>query len=115
LAPVHKLDLHKIYRLRVIGTPPEGITDTAGEYLDGTGTGQPGTDYVTKLTAADLVLNSQIAGDPARLARLRRSVARIEAHERAAFRLPSSVRPFGSRSMTSTVGIAGERRVQYPR
>ena len=84
LAPRRRLDLHRIYRLTVVGTGPRGIADGAGNLLDGGRTGRPGSDYVTSVKAANLVLGSTIPGGPRRLAQLRRTVARIVAHQSAA-------------------------------
>ncbi|MEW4569479.1 choice-of-anchor Q domain-containing protein [Tautonia sp. JC769] len=47
LVPGLRLPLHRAYRLTVIGTPPEGLTSASGAFLDGSGTGRPGSDFVT--------------------------------------------------------------------
>lgn len=49
LTPASRLNLHRPYLLVVNGKPPLGLTDAAGEPLDGAGAGFPGTDYVTTL------------------------------------------------------------------
>jgi hypothetical protein len=61
LKPAHKLNVHLTYTLTVIGTRPNGLTDPSGTPLDGAGTGQPGTNFTTKLTWRALT----IPGDPA--------------------------------------------------
>jgi virginiamycin B lyase len=66
LRPVQRLDLHHRFRLTVVGTGTTGVTDTSGNLLDGQETGHPGSDHVTILTGANLVLT------PAEAARLRR-------------------------------------------
>jgi hypothetical protein len=50
------LDIHRTYRLIVIGRQPTGITSSTGVFLDGAGTGQPATDFVTNITRKTLVL-----------------------------------------------------------
>jgi Big-like domain-containing protein len=46
LYPVVRLSLRGRYKLTVNGTG-DGLTDTSGLLLDGAGTGQPGSNYVT--------------------------------------------------------------------
>ena len=79
LKPHGRLDLHRIYRLTVNGSSPDGITSPSGVLLDGAGKGAPGSDYVTEIKAADLVLGTSVPGGPARLASLRAVLAKIEA------------------------------------
>lgn len=50
------LNLHQTYVLKVIGTPPTGITSAAGVYLDGASTGVPGSNFVTTITSQNLRL-----------------------------------------------------------
>ena len=57
LSPAHRLNFHHRFRLTVIGTGPSGITDMFGNLLDGQNTGHPGSNFVTILTARDLVLS----------------------------------------------------------
>jgi CSLREA domain-containing protein len=40
------LSLHKLYQLTVNGTPPTGLTDPYGQFIDGAGNGHAGTNYV---------------------------------------------------------------------
>ncbi|MGZ6074877.1 MAG: Ig-like domain repeat protein, partial [Isosphaeraceae bacterium] len=54
-----RLDIHLVYTLTVIGTPPSGVRDTTGKLLDGAGTGHPGSNFVTEVTIANLVLSSK--------------------------------------------------------
>ncbi len=56
LSPARRLSLWPTYQLTVNGTPSEGLTDASGVYLDGAGTGQPGSDYVTTFNRDALVL-----------------------------------------------------------
>jgi hypothetical protein len=60
LRPIHRLPLRRTYMLTVLGTPPGGLTDTAGVFLDGAGTGRPGSDYVA------VIDRKSLAGDPER-------------------------------------------------
>lgn len=46
LSPSRRLALRGRYRLTVRGQAPDGLTSRDGMYLDGQGTGQPGTDLV---------------------------------------------------------------------
>jgi hypothetical protein len=54
LRPIRQLPLNRTYELTVVGTSPAGLTDANGAYLDGAGTGQPGSDFVTIVTAKSL-------------------------------------------------------------
>jgi hypothetical protein len=49
LTPARRLDLHRRYELIVNGSTPAGVTDVAGNLLDGAGSGKPGSDYVVVL------------------------------------------------------------------
>jgi hypothetical protein len=49
LTPSRRLNLHRRYELIVNGSTPTGITDTAGNLLDGDGSGKPGSNYVVVL------------------------------------------------------------------
>jgi hypothetical protein len=60
LRPIHRLPLRRTYMLTVLGMPPGGLTDTAGVFLDGAGTGRPGSDYVA------LIDRNSLGGDPER-------------------------------------------------
>jgi hypothetical protein len=71
LHPQSNLDLHKAYYLTVIGVAPTGVRGSSGELLDGAGTGQPGTNYVTVLTAANLVVTNAFAPGAAAALRLK--------------------------------------------
>ncbi len=82
LFPKTRLDLHKIYTLTVNGTGPQGVSDPVGNLLDGANNSLPGSDFVTTVTAANLVL-ADVPGGPLHLKRLRRVVATIAAHELA--------------------------------
>ena len=82
LSPKTRLDLHKIYTLTVNGTGTQGVSDPAGNLFDGANNGRAGSDYVTTVTAANLVLTDP-PGGPLRLKQLRREAAEIAAHELA--------------------------------
>jgi hypothetical protein len=58
LSPVHRLNLHDLFRLTVIGAGSRSVTDSSGNPLDGGGSGDPGSDFVTILSASDLVLTT---------------------------------------------------------
>jgi streptogramin lyase len=77
----NRLNLHLIYQLTINGSSPSGITDTFGNLLDGAGNGQPGSNFVTNIKAANLVLGTQVPGGPARLAYLRGVLSEIEASQ----------------------------------
>jgi hypothetical protein len=62
LRPVHQLNLHNRFRLTVIGTGPNAVTDTAGNLLDGQKTGDPGSNFVTIITAKNWVLTTTDPG-----------------------------------------------------
>ena len=81
LTPHGRLNLHLIYRLTVKGTGPGGVTDTFGFLLDGAGNGLSGSNFVTNITASNLVLGSQVPGGPARLAHLGGVLSKIEANQ----------------------------------
>jgi hypothetical protein len=54
LHPVHRIDVHNVYRLIVNPTPEGGIADSAGHLLDGQGEKRPGTAFTTVLTRRNL-------------------------------------------------------------
>jgi uncharacterized repeat protein (TIGR01451 family) len=62
LSLVHRLSLHHRFRLTVVGTGSSGVTDISGNPLNGQTTGDPGSNFVTIVTARDLVLTTS---DPA--------------------------------------------------
>ena len=47
LRTVNPVYLYDQYQLTVIGTPPSGVSNTSGQFLQGQGSGHPGTNYVT--------------------------------------------------------------------
>ena len=49
-----QLVLRKSYRLTINGTAPSGLTNPEGLLLDGAGTGQPGSNFVTSVTKSNL-------------------------------------------------------------
>jgi uncharacterized repeat protein (TIGR01451 family) len=58
LSLARRLNLHNRFRLTVIGTGQGGVTDAFGDGLDGLRTGDPGSNFVTVVTARDLVLTT---------------------------------------------------------
>jgi hypothetical protein len=59
LRPSHRLNLHKLFRLTVVGIGPSGVTDVSGNPLDGQNApGDTGNNFVTIVSASDLVLTS---------------------------------------------------------
>jgi trimeric autotransporter adhesin len=50
LLPAKRLDLHNLYRLTVNGAPPNGLTDSHENPLDGSGNHQPGSNFVTVIS-----------------------------------------------------------------
>jgi uncharacterized membrane protein len=54
LDPAQQLDVHNQYRLTVVGTAPNGLTDITGLLLDGAGTGKPGSNFVTVISRQTL-------------------------------------------------------------
>jgi virginiamycin B lyase len=56
LSPARRLNFHHRFRLTVDGRDPGGVTDTLGRLLDGQQTGDPGSDFVTIVTARNLVV-----------------------------------------------------------
>lgn len=56
IAPKRRLNLHRTYRLTVVGALPTGVANTAGLLLDGALNGYPGSDYVANVAGKDLAL-----------------------------------------------------------
>jgi hypothetical protein len=54
LVLAQQLVLRKNYRLTINGTTSSGLTNPEGLLLDGAGTGQPGSDFVTTVTKNNL-------------------------------------------------------------
>ncbi|MBX6313982.1 MAG: DUF11 domain-containing protein, partial [Isosphaeraceae bacterium] len=48
LSPNRRLSLFQTFQLTAIGTGPRGLTDRAGNLLDGDGDGRPGGDFVAR-------------------------------------------------------------------
>jgi hypothetical protein len=67
--------------LTVIGTRPSGVTDASGNLLDGLKNGDPGSNFVTIVSAADLVLRTT---DPAILRAHQKIVSNQASYLRAA-------------------------------
>ena len=49
LQPVHRLPLHAIYQLTIVGTAPNGPASESATLLDGAKTGQPGSNAVIRI------------------------------------------------------------------
>ncbi len=64
LTPRRLLDVHRAYRLTVVGTPPGGIAGPSGLPL--AGSGAPGTDFSTAITRKTLVRLRPAIHGPAR-------------------------------------------------
>jgi hypothetical protein len=43
---MNQVYLYREYQITVNGTPPSGLSNTSGAYLQGQGSGHPGTNYV---------------------------------------------------------------------
>lgn len=71
LRPVRNLNLHLRYRLTVNGSTPGGVADVYGNLLDGAGNGRPGSNFVTVLTARNLVLGRRVPAGPRHVVRPR--------------------------------------------
>jgi streptogramin lyase len=56
LSPAARLNLHKTYDLIVRGTGSSPIRNSVGAALDGASGGKSGSDYATRVTAANLVI-----------------------------------------------------------
>ena len=54
-----RLNLHLRYHLTIVGTPPDGVSNAQAIFLDGSGTGHPGTDFET-------IFGREILAGPAR-------------------------------------------------
>jgi hypothetical protein len=54
LFPRQRINLHHTAQLLVHGTFPTGLTNTAGLFLDGAGTGRPGSDFSSLLSRKNL-------------------------------------------------------------
>ena len=76
LWPVRRLPLHRTFQLTIRGTPTTGLKDTGGMFLDGAGTGQPGTNYVARIDAKLLAPPIQHHGAK------RATVAPVRGHRR---------------------------------
>jgi hypothetical protein len=87
LRPKSLLNVQKVYNLTVVGTGASGVSDLSGALLDGANNGKPGSNYVGRVTEANLVLRASVPDGPARLRQLHRAGARIGAHPLASPRV----------------------------
>jgi DNA-binding beta-propeller fold protein YncE len=55
LRPLGLQPVKSRYTLTVVGTPPDGLTDTEGDFLNGAEAGQAGTNYTTIVTRQNFV------------------------------------------------------------
>jgi hypothetical protein len=90
LYPVVRLSLRGRYKLTVNGTG-DGLTDTSGLLLDGAGTGQPGSNYVTVITRDNLVQSPAHEAEVQRN-RVKADLSRFDRPGTQPIRLPLSVR-----------------------
>jgi hypothetical protein len=60
--PGRLLNFHHAFTVRVLGTGPNAVKDSAGRALDGANTGSPGSDFKFTVTRKNLVFPS---GPPA--------------------------------------------------
>jgi hypothetical protein len=56
LHPKRSVNLHDPYTLTVDGTSPAGLTNSSGQFLDGKGSAEPGSDYIGKVDWRNVVL-----------------------------------------------------------
>jgi hypothetical protein len=57
LHPAQRIDIHYRYELIIDGVTPDGLENTYGQLLDGTDSGQPGSNYRAPLTWHNLVID----------------------------------------------------------
>ncbi len=57
IVPAYRLPLRRRFQLTLLGTPPTGLKDAAGLFLDGAGTGLEGSNYV-------IVINDKLLVPP---------------------------------------------------
>jgi len=81
LSPAHRLNLHNLFRLTVIETGSSGVTDISGNLLGDPKAGDPGSNFVTIVSASDLVLTTT---DPAILRAYKKIVSSQAPHLGAA-------------------------------
>lgn len=89
LIPAERLNLHDLFRLTVVGTGPGGVADTSGNLLDGDGSGDAGTSYVTIVSARNLVMTTT---NPSIVAKYHRIVSHQAPFLRAAFPRGGAIR-----------------------
>jgi hypothetical protein len=53
--PARRLPLRRRFQLTILGTPPTGVKDATGRFLDGAGDHQQGSNYVIVITDKLLV------------------------------------------------------------
>jgi uncharacterized repeat protein (TIGR01451 family) len=81
LSPVHRLNLHNLFRLTVVETGSSGVNDIFGNLLGDPRTGDPGSNFVMMVSAVDLVLTTT---DPAILRAYKKIVSSQAPHLGAA-------------------------------
>ena len=57
LHPAQRIDIHYRYELIIDGMSPNGLENTYSQLLDGSASGQPGSDYRAPLTWRNLVID----------------------------------------------------------
>jgi uncharacterized repeat protein (TIGR01451 family) len=60
LSPKTRIPLTESVQLTVVGTPPNGVQDTNGVFLDGAHTGSPGSNFVTVITGTTPVTAASV-------------------------------------------------------
>jgi hypothetical protein len=65
IRPARLLNLNRVFQLVVNGTSTVGLTDLAGNALDGDADGRPGGDFTGRIDRASL---AEVPSDTARLA-----------------------------------------------
>jgi uncharacterized repeat protein (TIGR01451 family) len=71
LRPAHRLDVHRVFRLTVVGGAGSGLTSRSGVAL--AGDGRAGSDFIARIDRSLLAGRASLAGPVALSARLRRS------------------------------------------
>jgi hypothetical protein len=108
LLPRRRLSLRRPYQLTVIGTPPGGLAGPDGTFLDGSGTGHPGSDYTATLLGFGTGDPTAPAAAGAGQTRLRLAGPRPFARRPTIAAAPAGPLPaFGPRVLGSLAGNAG--------
>jgi large repetitive protein len=91
-----RISVHHPYKVTVVGTGLEGVSNTQGQFLDGSDSGQPGSDYHLDLTWRELVLG-HVSRSFLIEHNIIRTKPRVEAHaEHSGSRTPQPFKRFWS-------------------